>query len=95
MRKITLTAIALAATLAAGLMPLTNRAEAMVGTPASAATLATENSAPIETVSWCGWRCHRFHRFHHVYFHRFYHVYAYEPRFYHRPYFVERECRWC
>jgi len=93
MRKFTLTAIALTATLAGGVVPLTNRAQAMVGTPTSAAILATESIAPVENVAWwCGWRCHRFHRFHRVFAfeHRFYF-----HRFHHRPFFAYGGCRWC
>jgi hypothetical protein len=92
MRNLTVTVIALAAILATGVLSPTNRAEAMVGTPGSAAALATEKIAPVENVSWwCGWRCHRIHRLHRVF--------AFEDRFYfrhhHRPYFFEPRCRWC
>jgi len=91
MRNLTVTAITLAATLAAGVLSPTSRAEAMVAAPGSAAALATESIAPVENVSWCGWRCYRIHRLHRVY--------AFEDRFYfrhhHRPFFLEHRCRWC
>ena len=84
MRKLTLTAVSVTALLAAGFLT-PSRTEALIAAPGSASS--TQAVAPVENVTWCGWRCHRFHHralfFHHRPVFAFY-------RFHHRPFFHRR-----